>query len=206
MFNLTLFPPSHVCSNHVSVLTSSNPSFWQVGQRNKGLGLIRYCIFHWNDVCVDTEINSVSWQQMDCALSYCLTMAFSSVMLYRVERLCLYFLWENGYCLCYSCVLTKPCSLKCIMHYFFLFLCVFCHLQLGFFCVFFLFISFLCSALENIIIRHILSYRLFCTKQHLCMHVVVRTIMWPQNSLLWYMYVNTSVEHCSPLCLLAYAE
>lgn len=96
---------------------------------------------------------------MDCALSYCLTMAFSSVMLYRVERLRLYFLWENGYCLCYSCVLTKPCSLKCIMHHFFLFLCVFCHLHF-----FYLFIYFLCSALENIIIRHILSYRLFLYK------------------------------------------
>lgn len=46
----------------------------------------------------------------------------------------------------------------------------------------------------------------FCTKRHLCMHVVVRTIMWPQNTLLWYMYVNISVEHCSSLRLLAYAE
>lgn len=123
-----------------------------------GLGLIRYCIFPWSDVCVDTEINSVGWQRMDCALSYCLTMAFPSLMLYRVERLCLYFLWENGYCLCYSRVLTKLRSLKCIMHYFFLFMCVFCLLH------FFFFNFILCSALENIVIRHILSYRGFLYK------------------------------------------
>lgn len=82
----------------------------------------------------------------------------------RVERVCLYFLWENGYCLCYSCVLTKPCSLKRIMHNFYLFQCVFCLLHFLF--CFLIWFNFFClySALENIIIRHILSYWLFLYK------------------------------------------
>lgn len=124
----------------------------------------------------------------------------------RVERVCLYFLWENGYCLCYSCVLTKPCSLKRIMHNFYLFQCVFCLLHF-LFCFLIWFNFFVCIQLwRTLSLDTFWATDCFCTKHHLCMHVVVRTMMWPQNSLLWYMYVSISVEHCSPLHLLAYAE
>lgn len=60
-------------------------------------------------------------------------------------------------CVTHAC-LPKPCSLKCIkLHCFFLCLCVLCLSHL-------LIFIFSCSALENIIIRHILSYRLFLYK------------------------------------------
>lgn len=96
----------------------------------------------------------MSWQQMDCPLSYCLTTALSSVILHKRERLGFYFLGENGNCVCDLRVLMEPCSLKCILHFLFLFL--------RDFCLIFLFLFFFWSALENI--RHILSYRLFLYK------------------------------------------
>lgn len=36
-----------VCSNHASMLVSSNPSFWQAGKRKKRFGLIRYVSLEW---------------------------------------------------------------------------------------------------------------------------------------------------------------
>lgn len=94
-------------------------------------------------------------REKDRALSYCLTqMAYSSVMVYRGERLCLYFLWENGYCLCHSCVLIKPCTIKNTSSNI-----VGCNVSVysaySFLSVWFW---------ENIIIRCILSYRLFLYK------------------------------------------
>lgn len=101
--------------------------------------------------------------------------------------------------------LSKLCSRWCIELYcFFLCLCELCLLHF-YFCLFVRWFS-LFSLWRTSSLDTFWATDCFCTKQHRCMHVVVWTIMWPQNNLLWYMYVDMSVEHCSPLHLLAYAE
>lgn len=110
---LFILPRTVICSKHASMLVYY--SFILIGRKVEQRVWTDLYGSRWNDVCVDSEINSVSWQQMDCALSYCLTTTLSSVILYEVERVGLYFLWENGNCVCYLCVLMEPCSLKCIV-------------------------------------------------------------------------------------------
>lgn len=88
-----------------------------------------------------------------------------------------------------------PCSLKCKQHHCLsLYLCIFCLLH-----------CFFCSALrEHYHQDTSWPTDCFCTKQHLCMHVVVWTIMWPQNTLLWYvcqhlcraLFLITSISIC----------
>lgn len=165
-------------------------------------GLIRDCIFPWSDVCVGTEINFVGWQQMDCALSHCLTKAFPSFCAVQTGKVVFIFSERMDVVSVPHVCLQTPLPK---MHNAPFLLTHMCTLPLTF--VLYFFWCNLCLDLKSIAISHILSYRGILYKADLCMHVVVRTIMWPLNSSLWYMYVNiSSVEHCSPLRLLAYAE
>lgn len=178
------------------MLAWRNPSFWQ-DEETRGWDWSG--IFPGNDVCVDTEINSVSWQQMDCAVSYCLKMAWSSMMLYRVERLCLFLFslreWVSSTLLMCAYRTLLPKMHNALFFSYFC-VCVFCLLHFLF--LFFLIIYFFSVQLwRTWTLDTFWATDCFCTKQHLCMHVVVRAIMWPQNSL--FVMVHVCHHFCRAL-------
>lgn len=118
-------------------------------------GLIRDCVFPWSDVCAGTEINSVGWQQMDCALSHCLTKAFPSLCAVQTGKVVsLFSLREWMLSVLLMCA-YKPLSPK-MRNAPFLLIHV-CTLPLTFF--FFNFQVTFDLDLNSIAISHILSYR-----------------------------------------------
>lgn len=87
----------------------------------------------WDDVCVHPAINPVSWQWKNRAPSYSLTMTLSPVILCKhwVEKLCIYFLWENWYFPCHLCAYESllPEVTHEAVFFLSLCLCVFCFLH-----------------------------------------------------------------------------